>query len=243
MSEENEFDRKNSKNIKLMSKNYYLKKTSSKWFVQGYNHEYSYHFKWLGRPIIQYPQDIVALQEIIWDIKPDIIIETGVARGGSLIFSASILEIIGKGKVIGIDIDVREHNKKAIKRHTLFKRIKILEGSSVDEKIIEKIKKFLKPKDKVIVILDSNHTHEHVLKEMELYSPFVKRGSYLIVFDTVIDELPNRFFKNKPWNKKNNPKTAVQEFLSKNNRFRIDNSITDKILISAAPDGYLKCIK
>lgn len=243
MSEEKEFDRKNSKNIKLMSKNNSLKKTSLNWFVQGYDYQYSYHFKWLGRPIIQYPQDIVALQEIIWEVKPDIIIETGIARGGSLIFSASILEIIGKGKIIGVDIDIREHNKKSIEKHPLFKRIRMVEGSSIDEEVVKKIKKFVKPKDKVMVILDSNHTHEHVLREMELYSPLIKKGSFLIVFDTIIEDLPNRFFKNRPWNKKDNPKTAVREFLSKNNRFKIDRSITDKILISAAPEGYLRCIK
>jgi cephalosporin hydroxylase len=226
-----------------MGKDSTLKRLSQKWFLKGYDYEYSYHFKWLGRPIIQYPQDMIALQEIIWDIKPDVIIETGIARGGSLIFSASILQLIGKGKVVGIDIDIREHNKKEIKKHPLHNRIKMIEGSSTDEKIIKKVFQTVKSTDKVLVILDSNHTHEHVLKELDAYSKLVTKKSYLIVFDTVIEDLPEKLFRKKPWSKKHNPKTAVRLFLSKNNRFEIDQTITNKLLITAAPEGYLKCIK
>jgi len=226
-----------------MGKDSSLKKLSQKWFLKGYDYEYSYHFQWLGRPIIQYPQDILALQEIIWDVKPDVIIETGIARGGSLVFSASMLQLIGKGKVIGIDIDIGEHNKKEIKNHPLNKRIKMIEGSSIDEKIIKKVFRAVKSTDKVMVILDSNHTHEHVLKELEAYSKLVTKGSYLIVFDTVVEELPEKLFSKRPWSKKKNPKTAVRAFLSKSNRFKIDKQMTDKLLITAAPDGYLKCVK
>jgi cephalosporin hydroxylase len=243
MSENKKFEHQNKINIKLMGKDSSLKKVSQKWLLKGYDYEYSYHFKWLGRPIIQYPQDIIALQEIIWDVKPDVIIETGIARGGSLIFSASMLQLIGKGKVIGIDIDIRKHNKKEIKKHSLYKRIKMIEGSSTDEKTIKKVFQIVKSTDKVLVILDSNHTHEHVLKELEAYSKLVTKTSYLIVFDTVIEDLPKKLFTKKPWSKKYNPKTAVRLFLSKNNRFEIDRAITDKLLITAAPEGYLKCIK
>jgi cephalosporin hydroxylase len=243
MSEDINFENRNKIKIKSMGKDSALKRSSQNWFLKGYDYEYSYHFRWLGRPIIQYPQDMIALQEIIWDVKPDIIIETGIARGGSLIFSASILQLIGKGKIVGIDIDIREHNKKEIKKHPLYKRIKMIEGSSTDEKIIKKVFQSVKSTDKVLVILDSNHTHEHVLKELEAYSKLVTKSSYLIVFDTVIEDLPDKLFRKKPWSKKYNPKTAVRLFLSKNKRFKIDRTITDKLLITAAPEGYLKCIK
>ena len=243
MSEHENFEHRNKIKIKSMGKDSILKKLSQNWFLKGYDYEYSYHFKWLGRPIIQYPQDIIALQEIIWDVKPDIIIETGIARGGSLVFSASMLQLIGKGQVIGIDIDIREHNKKEIKKHSLRKRMKMIEGSSTDEKTIKKIFQIVKSTDKILVILDSNHTHKHVLKELEVYSKLVTKGSYLVVFDTVIEELPEKLFIKKPWGKKHNPKTAVRSFLSKNKRFKIDRTITDKLLITAAPEGYLKCIK
>lgn len=243
MTEQEKFEHRNKIKIKSMGKDSSLKKLSRNWFLKGYDYEYSYHFQWLGRPIIQYPQDIIALQEIIWNVKPDVIIETGIARGGSLVFSASMLQLIGKGKVIGIDVDIREHNKKEIKEHPLNKRIKMIEGSSTDEKIIKKVFHAVKSTDKVLVILDSNHTHEHVLKELETYSKLVTKESYLIVFDTIVEELPEKLFLKKPWSKKQNPKTAVRSFLSKNKQFKIDKQITDKLLITAAPDGYLKCTK
>ena len=205
---------------------------------------YSYNFKWLGRPIIQFPQDIIATQEIIWDVKPDLIIETGIAHGGSLILSASVLEILGgEGQVLGIDIEIREHNRLEIEKHPLFKRITMLEGSSIDDEIFKQVKELTKNKNKIMVILDSNHTHEHVLSELTLYSPLVTKDSYLIVMDTVIEDMPDSFFPDRPWNKGNNPKTAVWEFLKKNDRFKIDKSIENKLLITVAPDGYLKCIK
>lgn len=238
-----EFEKKNKRKIKLMGEDGKLAETTRKWFLQSYNYEYSYHFNWLGRPIIQYPQDIIAIQELIWEIKPDLIIETGIAHGGSLVLSASILKLLGKGTVLGIDIDIRKNNKNAIKNHPLHRMIKMIEGSSIDEAVIKKVYKIAEDKKKIIVILDSNHTHEHVLKELMLYSPLVTKGGYLIVFDTIIDEMPDSFFPHRPWNSKNNPKTAVKEFLKKNKRFTIDKSIESKLLITAAPSGYLKCIK
>ena len=240
-----EFVEKNAKNIELMGKDREFKKISRKWFVHSLKHEYSYHFEWLGFPIIQYPQDIIAYQEIIWNVKPDLIIETGIARGGSIIFSASMLQLIGKGQVLGIDIDIRKQNLKKIKNHVLKKRIKMIEGSSVDEKTTQQVKKIAKNKKKVLVVLDSNHKHEHVLKELEYYSQFVKKGSYLIVFDTIIEDIPKKIMKQskRPWGKGNNPKSAVKEFLKKNSRFTVDTKIEKKLQISVAPNGYLKCIK
>lgn len=206
-------------------------------------YKYSYNFNWLGRPIIQFPQDIIAMQEIIWSIKPDLIIETGVAHGGSLIFYSSILELIGKGEVLGIDIEIRPHNRKLIQEHPMFKRITMIEGSSISNKIIKFVEDFSKSKEKIIVCLDSNHTHEHVLKELELYSQFVSKDCYLIVFDTIIEDLPDDSFENKPWSKGNNPKTAVKEFLKSRSDFIIDKGIDNKLVITVAPDGYLKRIK
>jgi cephalosporin hydroxylase len=229
--------------IKSLIKNKKLKQLTLKWIEESAKSNYSYNFNWLGRPIIQYPQDIVAIQEIIWKVKPDVIIETGIAHGGSLILSASILEIIGKGKVIGIDIDIRRHNRSQIEKHILNKRITMIEGSSIDKKIAKKIYKITKNKKKILVILDSNHTHEHVLKELELYSPLVTKNSYLVIFDTIIEDMPKNFFNNRSWGKGNNPKTAVWEFLKTNKRFKIDIEIENKLLITVAPNGYLKCIK
>lgn len=238
-----DFELRNQKKIKSMASDRKVKSISKEWLSQTYKYEYSYHFRWLGRPIIQYPQDIVALQEIIWNIKPDLIIETGIARGGSLIFFASLLELIGKGSVLGIDVDIRSHNKKEIQKHPLFKRINMIEGSSINEKIVKKVHNAARNKKNIMVVLDSNHTHEHVLKELKFYAPIVTKNSYLVVFDTLVADLPQRYFVNRPWKKFNNPKSALIEFLKNNKQFRIDNNVTNKLAITAAPDGYLKRIK
>jgi cephalosporin hydroxylase len=229
--------------IKEMSNDENLKETAFKFIMDSAKYKYSYHFSWLGRPIIQLPQDIMAIQEIIWELKPDLIIETGIAHGGSLILSASILEMIGKGDVLGIDIDIRSNNRKSIEEHFLSKRIKMIQGSSIDKDVLSQVEKITKEKNKILVILDSNHTHEHVLSELELYSKFIKKGSYLIVLDTVIEDMPENTFSDRPWDKTNNPKTAVWEFLKNNDRFKIDAEIENKLLITVAPDGYLKCVK
>ena len=240
-----EFTKRNEKIVKQMGKDNEFIKKSRQWLLHSIKHEYSYHFEWLGLPIIQYPQDIIAYQEIIWNVKPDLIIETGIARGGSLVLSASVLQLIGKGQVLGIDIDIKKENLKKIETHFLKKRIKMIQGSSIDKNIIKQVKKVAKNKKKIIVVLDSNHTHEHVLKELEYYSQFVKKGSYLIVFDTIIEDIPQRIIKKskRPWGKGNNPKTAIKEFLKTNNRFKIDKEIENKLGITVAPKGYLKCIK
>jgi cephalosporin hydroxylase len=207
--------------------------------------QYSYNFRWMGRPIIQYPQDILAMQELIWEIKPDLIIETGIAHGGSLIFYASMLELIGRGEVLGIDIDIREHNKLEIEKHPMYKRIKMIQGSSVDSGIIRQVKDIAAGKEKVLVVLDSNHTHEHVLAELEAYAPLVTPGSYAVVFDTVVEYLPENYLPGhvRPWGIGNNPLTAVKEFISRNKDFEIDKDINNQLLISVAPDGYLKRIR
>jgi cephalosporin hydroxylase len=231
-------------NIAKMAEDEKVQKLSCEWICESAKYKYSYNFSWMGRPIIQYPQDMIAMQEILWEVKPDLIIETGIAHGGSLIFSASMLELIGgDGQVLGIDIDIREHNRMEIEKHPMFKRITMIEGSSVDEAVAAQVFDFAKGKEKILVCLDSMHTHEHVLKELELYSPLVTKGGYLIVFDTVIEDMPDDSFPDRPWGKGNNPKTAVWEFLKKNDRFVIDKNIGNKLLISVAPDGYLRCVK
>lgn len=205
--------------------------------------QYSYNFSWMGRPIIQYPQDMLAMQEIIWEIKPDLIIETGIAHGGSLIYYASLLELIGDGEILGVDIDIRAHNKIEIEKHPMFKRIKMIEGSSVSSETISKVAEIAKGKKRVLVTLDSNHTHEHVLQELNLYAPFVTEGSYLVCFDTIVEDLPNDYLPGRAWSQGDNPKTAVWEFLKSNANFEIDKQIDNKLLISVAPDGYLKRVK
>jgi len=234
----------NHNNIDNMDSNNTLKQTVLSLYPNFLEYKYSYNFSWLGRPIIQLPQDIIAMQEIICYVKPDLIIETGIAHGGSLIFYASIIEMIsGDGHVLGIDIDIREHNRKEIEKHSMYKRITMIEGSSIDEKIVKKVYDFAKHKKNILLCLDSLHTHNHVLKELKFYSPLVKKGSYIVVFDTAIEDMPDNTFKNRPWGKGNNPKTAVRKFIQNNERFIIDNHIAKKLLISSAPDGFLLCIK
>lgn len=204
--------------------------------------QYSYNFDWLGLPVIQYPQDLMALQEIIWNTQPDLIIETGVARGGSLIFHASMLELLGKdGLVVGIDIDLRQHNRKRILAHPLAGRIKLFDGSSIAADIVASVAAFAKDK-KCLVILDSNHTHEHVLAELQAYTPFVSFGGYCVVFDTIIELMPSGHYRDRPWDRGNNPATAVAQFLREHPEWSLDRSITDRILISAAHGGYLRRI-
>ncbi|TSA19778.1 cephalosporin hydroxylase [bacterium] len=224
--------------------------------VETIKHNYSYHFDWLGVPIIQYPQDIVAMQEIIWRVQPDVIIETGIARGGSLVFSASMLALIdscedrkpecgmdvarSRRRVIGVDIDIRKHNRDALDAHPLRDRMELIEGSSIDPDIVQLVKSHIRSGSRVVICLDSNHTHEHVLAELNAYAGLVSSGSYCIVFDTIIEDLPNKLSENRPWGNGNNPKTAVYEFLKTHTEFEIDRTIQDKLLVTVAPDGYLK---
>lgn len=213
------------------------------WLREITRHKYAYNFTWLGRPLIQLPQDMVAIQELVWRVKPDLIIETGVAHGGSLIYSASLLELIGgSGRVLGVDIDIRAHNRAEIEKHPLARRIQLIQGSSVDCEVIRQVREAARGCERVMVLLDSNHTHEHVLQELRGYSPLVTKGSYLVVFDTLIEDMPDDLIKDRPWGKGNNPKTAVWEFLKRNRRFVVDKDVEAKLLLTVAPDGYLQCI-
>ena len=249
MTEIEKFNQECKERVASHAKNDRLQESVKNFSNETLRVGYSYNFNWLGRPIIQYPQDMIALQEIIWEVKPDMIIETGIAHGGSLIFSASMLNLleacgeIEDGKVLGIDIDIREHNKKAIETHPMSKKITMFQGSSIDEEMIQKVHEFAKSGKRILVCLDSNHTHDHVLSELKAYASLVSIGSYCCVFDTLIEDMPEGSFPNRPWNKGNNPKTAVWEFLKQNDNFVIDKDIENKLLITVAPDGYLKRIK
>jgi cephalosporin hydroxylase len=221
-----------------------MKKQAFDLFLKMCRYKYSYNFSWLGRPIIQFPQDIAAIQEIVWQVKPDLIVETGIAHGGSLVLWASLLELIGAGGlVLGIDIEIRPHNRSAIEKHPLAQRIRMIEGSSIDPAVLEQVRQVAAGHERVMVVLDSNHTHAHVREELKLYAPLVRRGSYLIVLDTVVEDMPADFFLDRPWGPGNNPKTAVWEFLKQNDRFEIDRELEGKLLITVAPDGYLRCVK
>ena len=218
--------------------------------------KYSYNFSWQGRPIIQFPQDMVALQELIWEVRPDLIIETGIAHGGSLIFSASMLALldmcdaIATGqmldpkasgrKVLGIDIDIRAHNRVAIEAHPMSSRIQMIQGSSIAPEIVQQVHAVAATYKRVLVCLDSNHTHEHVLAELQAYAMLAGVGSYCVVFDTIIEDLPKELFPDRPWGPGDNPKTAVREYLKAHPEFELDKSIQDKLLLTVAPDGYLK---
>lgn len=227
-----------------------LQTTKQSFHDELFNTKYAYSFYWLGVPIIQEPQDLQAWQELIWETKPNLIIETGVAWGGSVVFSASmltILETIGQindGRVVGVDIEIRPHNKQAIAAHPMSNKISLIEGSSIDKDVFNKVKNMVKTTDRVMVILDSNHTHKHVLRELELYSKLVSVGSYLIVADTGLEDLPKGTdYRNRPFGKNNNPKTAVWEFLKRSNEFEINKLIEEKLLLTCSPDGFLKKIK
>lgn len=226
-----------------------IKHTANEFMVQSVATKYSFNFQWMGRPIIQYPQDLIAVQEIVWDIKPDLIIETGVAHGGSAVFHASLLELNAQSggpkdaEVWCIEIDLRSHNREALVAHPMYPRLRIIDGSSVDEQIAGLVSKKAAQCQRVLVVLDSHHTHDHVLRELQLYAPLVSVGSYCVVFDTVIEHLEDPKVPDRPWGRGNNPKTAVAEFLSSNSYFIVDEDIDNKLLISAAPGGYLKRLK
>jgi cephalosporin hydroxylase len=262
------FRQERAARIKKNEEDRKLRHTAKDFLFESIRAGYSYNFDWLGRPIIQYPQDMLAVQELIWRVRPDLVIETGVAHGGSLILSASMLALLdysdarkngttldpsrSKRRVIGIDIEIRPHNRAAIEAHPLSDKITLVEGSSTSVEVITAVKREVKRDDRVMVILDSNHTHEHVHAELEFYAPLVSADSYCIVFDTVIEELPDGFFANRPWSRGNSPLTAVQLFLAKLEseaiaaadgkrlRFEVDSRIDAKLLISVAPSGYLR---
>jgi cephalosporin hydroxylase len=255
----NEFDNEVNGRVIANGLNQELLTATQVFNLLSINAKYSYNFTSLGRPIIQYPQDMVAVQELIWKIKPDLIIETGIAHGGSLIMSASMLALLdmceaiesgtvldpkkSKRKVLGLDIDIHQHNREAIEAHPMSSRINMIQGSSIAPEVIDQVKSIAKNYQRVLVCLDSNHTHDHVLAELEAYAPLTSVGSYCVVFDTCVEDMPKSMFPDRPWGPGNNPKTAVRKFLKTNPGFIIDKNIHNKLLITVAPDGYLKRIK
>lgn len=244
--------------IQVQGRDEELMSLTRDWMNRANSLKYSYHFNFLGRPLIQYPQDIVAMQQIIWDVKPDLIIETGIAHGGSLILNASMLALLdycdavdsnnlfdpkASGRmVLGIDIDIRSHNRAAIEAHSMAHKIEMIEGSSIDPMIIERVRNRAKSAERVLVSLDSNHTHDHVLAELHAYADLTSIGSYCVVFDTVIEDMPADMFPNRSWGPGNNPKTAVHQFLETNTDFEIDTEVQNKLMITVAPNGFLKRI-
>ena len=245
-------------NIDGLSKDTMLQALSKIWLRDTAPHKYSYNFRWMGRPAIQLPNDAWAMQELIWEVKPDLIIETGIAHGGSLICYASMLALLDmaeavenggvadpaktKRKVLGLDIDIRAHNREAIETHPMRPWIKMIQGSSIAPEVISQVHAIAKGYERIMVSLDSNHTHNHVLEELKAYAPLVSKESYCVVFDTVLEDMPAEQCANRPWTPGNSPKTAVWEYLKTHPEFEIDKSIQHKLLITVAPDGYLKRI-
>ena len=252
----NKFQQEVKENIKRLGEDLDLQALSRVWVREISPHKWAYNFSWLGRPAIQFPNDAWAIQELIWQIRPDLIIETGIAHGGSLIFSASMLSLLdmcdaiesgatlnpkeSKRKVLGIDIDIRSHNRAAIEAHPMASRIQMIQGSSIAPEIIEQVRQVAQGYQRILVCLDSNHTHDHVLAELEAYASLSSVGSYCVVMDTLVEDMPKEMFPDRPWGPGDNPKTAVWKYLKSHPEFEIDKSIQHKLLITVAPDGYLK---
>ncbi len=253
------FESLNQQSIEEMASSKELSALTLDWINESSKHRYTYLFTSLGRPIIQFPQDIIAIQELIWKIRPDLIIETGIAHGGSLINSASMLALIdlcdaiaenktidpakSQRKVLGIDIEIRPHNRKHIESHPLASRIELIEGSSSDPNIVKQVHNIARNYQRILVCLDSNHTEQHVMAELEAYAQLTSIGSYCIIYDTIIEDMPKDSFPDRPWGQGNNPKTAAKKFLSNHPEFIIDKSIQNKLQITVSPDGYLLRIK
>jgi cephalosporin hydroxylase len=243
-------------NIAGLSKDRDLQALSRMWMRDVAKHKWAYNFSWMGRPAIQFPNDAWAMQELIWNVKPDLVIESGIAHGGSLICYASMLALLDvseaveserlldprktRRKVLGLDIDIRAHNRAEIEKHPMANWIQMIQGSSVAPDTIRQVQEIAKGYKRVLVSLDSNHTHEHVLAELKAYAPLVTEDSYCVVFDTVVEDMPTELFEDRPWGPGNNPKTAVWEYVKSNPEFEIDKSVADKLLITVAPDGFLK---
>lgn len=240
--ENNKFKKECQERVRSYGDNNELIALGKKFSCETLLNQYSYNFSWMGRPIIQHPQDIMMMQELMWKIKPDLVIETGIAHGGSAIMYAGYMEMMGlkNSHVLAIDIDIREHNRREIEAHPMSSRITMIEGSSISEDIVNQVINFSKDYNKILVVLDSNHTHDHVLAELHAYAPLVSVGSYCVVFDTVVEDMPESAYPDRPWGRGANPKTAVWEYLKKSENFIIDKEIDYKLLATAAPDGYLR---
>lgn len=218
-----------------------LEKSGLEWAKICSENHLSYEIEWLGVPVIQTAEDLVLLQEVIFKVQPDVILEIGIAHGGGMIFEASLLELFGHGKVIGVDVDIREHNRKVLEAHPLSKRIELIQGSSIAPETIDEIKKRIPENSKILVCLDSDHTKPHVLKELELYKEFVSIGSYIVVFDAISSDLA-KLGAAKEIYINNGPAEAINEFLEKDDSFQIDKEF-NKLYSSHNQDGYLKRIK
>jgi cephalosporin hydroxylase len=239
-----EFFAERRADVNAMGADKELRAKSIDWMVHADKYKYTYNFTWMGRPIIKFPNDMVAQQEIVWRTRPDLIIETGIAHGGSIIFSASLLELMGHGHVVGIDIDIRKHNRAEVEAHPMAKRITMLEGSSTDRAIFDQVAKMAKSAKSVLVILDSNHTHEHVYNELKLYADLVTVGNYVILPDTFIEFFPKGYYAtNRPWDVGNNPWTAMKQFMSERSDFELDQEPVSKCMITESFDGYLRRIR
>ena len=235
-----QFFRERKQDIEQMAQDAELHGKSLEWMIHADKYRYTYNFTWMGRPIIKFPNDMVVYQELIWDLKPELIIETGIAHGGSLIFSASLLSLIGKGRVVGIDIDIREHNRIEIEKHPMSSLITMIEGDSTSDAVLNQVESVAKFEGPTVVVLDSNHTHEHVLKELELYHRFIGKGFYMILPDTFIEFFPKGYYSNRPWDVGNNPYTAMQAFLERHSEFKIDEVYSSKAIITESFSGYVK---
>jgi len=252
------FEEEVADNIRGLSTDVPLQQQSLEWNLATARHRYTYNFRFLGRPIIQFPQDMVAVQELVWAVRPDLIIETGIAHGGSLVMSAALLAVLdmcdaiesgsvfdpraSRRRVLGIDVEIRTHNREAIEAHPMASRIEMIEGSSISPDVVAAVHERAKSFSNIMVLLDSNHTHEHVLSELTAYASLVTPGSYCIVFDTIVADSPKSLFPHRPWGPGSNPKTAVHDFLRTHPEFRIDADIHNKLLVTVAPDGYLQRI-
>lgn len=253
---EQQFAQEREERLRAYARDTDLQSLSRRWLQQSMGDKYVYNFDWLGRPVIQYPQDMWAVQDLIWRVRPDLIIETGIAHGGSLVLSASMLALLdmcdaieagkmldpraSQRKVLGVDIDIRVHNRTAIKAHPMASRIQMIQGSSVAPEVVQQVREVAKNYSRVLVFLDSMHTHDHVLAELQAYASLVSSGSYCVVFDTFVEDMPPGFFADRPWDVGNSPKTAVQQFLSGNDDFSVDENMENKLLVTVAPGGYLR---
>jgi cephalosporin hydroxylase len=238
-----EFEAAKKKNAEAQSSDSTLRQLALDFIVESDKYDYGYQWTWLGLPYIQMPQDILATQEIIWENKPDVIIETGIAWGGSTVFYASLLQLLGKGKVLAVDLNLREHVSKQIMGYPFSDRIHLHTGSSTDPSVVAKIKAHIEPGQSVMVLLDSNHTHDHVIDELRIYAPLVTKGQFLVVSDTIIETLPPTKHRPRPWGPGNNPMSALKTYLKETDRFVIDETVNRKLLTTFTPEGYLRCIK
>lgn len=256
MNPVHQFDQERQARLQSYAKDTSFQALSREWLQASMQRQYVYNFDWLGRPIIQYPQDMVAMQDLVWRVRPDLIIETGIAHGGSLVLSASLLAMLdmcdaieaggmfdprfSRRRVVGIDIDIRAHNRAAIEAHPMASRITMVQGSAVAPEVVAQVHDIAQGYQRVMVCLDSMHTHDHVVGELNAYAPLVSSGSYCVVFDTFVENMPPGFFVDRPWDVGNNPQTAVKEWLRSHPEFSVDSDMEQRLQVTVAPQGFLR---